>query len=139
MMSNGLTPESDQPMETMPEIVDKFLDMELQKTSVRKVELENERQRDQYAHEYSIQALETYSKQDRMFSEHVAKDRRETRIVIVIVSVCIVLLLAALIFKDKDELLIELLKLGAVAVGSGAGGYGLGRHKSKQEPPSQAE
>jgi hypothetical protein len=131
-----------------PAAFEKLLENQSRELAIKEKEIDLEREK-------NIAAQRTDERQFEFAREHLAsieRDRQNDRfyrqtvekkslILIIIFIVAVAVFLTTAVMKDKDEMIIELVKIVAYGVPCGFGGYAVGRYKTKNDenkiPPPQ--
>jgi hypothetical protein len=124
----------------------KFLENQKQELAIREKEIELERdkalaasQADERSFRYAQQQLEAMERDrhdDRVYREILEKKSFWIYIVFVI---AVAVFLTAAVLKDKDAMIIELVKVVAYGAPCGIGGYTIGRYKKKNDESGQSQ
>lgn len=123
-----------------PQTFDRFLENQKYELALREKEIDLEREKalaakevDQRQFSFAIQQLEA-TERDRQ-NDRVYRERLEAKglkLWIAIIAAVVLFLLLAL-WKDKDQMIIELVKVVAYGGSFGFGGYAWGRYRKKDD------
>ncbi|KTC99522.1 hypothetical protein [Legionella erythra] len=109
-----------------PATVDKFLSVQEKELTLREKELEHSKQAREYDHEYALKSLEAQLKDRESIRQHESNNTKfQYRFAtVIIIGLCILFCFA--IRYDKDQIVLEILKV-ILYVGVGVlGGYSWG-------------
>jgi hypothetical protein len=126
----------------------KILENQKQELTVKEKQIELEREKtlaaiqsDERQYNYALQQIEATERDrhdDRVYRETLEK---KSFWIFIIFIIAIAIFLTTAVMKDKDEMIIELVKIVAYGAPCGFGGYAIGRYKSKNGehkiPPQQ--
>ncbi len=144
-----VTPSSP-PAGTPAEVVTQFIALQTQQLEVRKQEIEvqrfaaeTERKKVDNAQEYSLKALTAEVSDRKDEREHEGKATRYGYRILLVSIVGAIALMGYALFANKDQLLLEAIKVLALAGGGGGVGFVLGFRKGQasvqdEESPTAA-
>ena len=117
-----------------------FLENQKKELAIREREIELEREKniaaqkmDERQYVFAKEQLVTIERDrqnDRKYRE--TQDKKMFWIILAFIAAAAIFLTTAII-RDKDQVIIELVKAIAYAIPSGAGGYAVGRYKKKND------
>ncbi len=137
MPEKDLVPSSDEP-EFSRDLVSDFLKNQSRELEIRAEENTLRAQQDKNSYEFSCKALEIRAIDRREERNHQRYLRYAALGVAVLATLIVAILLVVCLYKDKDEIAIEIVK-GAVFVGAGfLGGWGTAQ-LHKPEPSQRAD
>jgi hypothetical protein len=125
-----------------------ILENQKQELTVREKQIELEREKalaatqsDERQYNYALQQLEATERDrhdERVYRETIEK---KSFWIFIIFIIALAIFLTTAVIKNKDEMIIELVKIVAYGTPCGFGGYVIGRYKSKNNenktPPQQ--
>jgi hypothetical protein len=121
------------------EVVTQFIALQTQQLEVRKQEIEvqrfaaeTERKKVDNAQEYSLKALTAEASDRKDEREHEGKATRYGYRILLVSIVGALALMGYALYANKDQLLLEAIKVLALAAGGGGFGYVLGFRKGRQ-------
>ncbi len=116
-----------------PEIIDRFLQVQMEEIAVRKVELDL--QKDEIARSYD----HARSVLDAQFSDRAAQRSHGVSVLKIVLAGAFAILLIGSVFTayllhlGKDEVAIEIIRMVGYGLFGGLGGYGLSEHKRRKD------
>jgi cation transport ATPase len=123
-----------------PDAIERLLENQSRELAVREKEIELEREKnitEQQTEEHGFEfakaqlaAMERDRQNDRLYRQ-TAEKKRLIMIVVFILAVAVFLITSAI--KNKDQMIIELVKVVLYGVPCGLGGYTVGRYKKKSD------
>ncbi|MCC5849029.1 MAG: hypothetical protein JJU29_13160 [Verrucomicrobia bacterium] len=116
-----------------PPEISRFIDIQAKELEIRQAELNQAQIADEHAHVYALEALRLQAQSDSETRTHIITDRDKTRRWIAIILLIFVLFFGWAIHNDKEEIVIEIIKIGSAFLFGGAGGYGLAKKRESRE------
>jgi hypothetical protein len=123
-----------------PVAFEKFLENQNRELAVKEKEIDLEREKNLASEradvrqvEFAKEQLASIERDRKNFLDYRTSLDKKSLILGLFLIVCVSLLLAAAVWKDKDQMIIEIVKAFAYAIPSGAGGYAWGRYKKKND------
>jgi len=123
------------------ELMRQLIENQSKELGIRAQELELQKQQDRHGFEYSQKALELKAKDQINSRDHQLGMRKTVTRIVMITIAALALIVTFALWKDKDQVAIEVIK-AVVYVATGAfGGYGVAsaRAKSQSDDPSGRE
>jgi hypothetical protein len=118
-------------------MIDQFLQNQSRELDLRTQELDMQRQSGDQAHHYAIESLAV---QERVLQAELSSNRQQRRDWFILIGACVLVVagfLAFAVWKDKDQVVMEIFK-ALMYVVVGGGGYAIGhRRQAPRSPPTQ--
>jgi len=110
-----------------------------QEAEVQRLRIENERLQIERAHEFSMKAIDVQAQDRREERASDGKGLNRALIVIALAVVGFFGFFGYALYANKDQLILEILRIVVYAGGGGGLGYAIGQKKSTEKPKPSDE
>lgn len=129
--------ENGTPRVTNPELLERFLEVQSRELDIRAQELELRKQESTQAHEFATGSLQAQIGDVKEVRQQQRRDSRYTFILVLVIVIVAGLFTMYSLYLNKEQLVLDILKVLAGAGGGGGIGYAYGFRKAKKEAKQQ--
>jgi hypothetical protein len=121
------------------EWMQQFVENQKQELTLRAQELDLNKQKDNNSFAFAREALKAQS-EDRVHERDCTRKTRRDVLWLILAAVIVVAAVVVIaLWRDKEQVAMEIIKDGMLFITGGAGGYGISQAKKREDAPTQQQ